>query len=199
MPATLTLASTSETRARLLRAAGVEIEPVAPRVDEEVLQDALSAEGLRPRDMADALAEAKAAKIAGRFPDRLVLGADQTAELDGALLTKPGTPDDARAQVAALAGQRHRLHAAAVLYDEGRPVWRHVETVTMHMRPLSASYIDAYIARNWPEIAGSVGAYRLEEEGARFFTRVEGCHFAVQGLPLLPLLSYLATRGLIET
>ena len=199
MPAPLTLASTSETRARLLRAAGVRFEAVAPRVDEETLQASLIAESVAPRDMADALAEAKAAKVAARWPDRMVLGSDQTAELDGAVLTKPAGPEAAQAQLSALAGRTHKLHASAVLYEEGRPVWRQIETVTMHMRPLSPGYVSDYVARNWPGIGGSVGAYRLEEEGARFFTRVEGCHFAVQGLPLLPLLSYLATRGLIET
>jgi septum formation protein len=199
MPALLTLASTSETRARLLRAAGVDIDQVSPRIDEAALQASLAAEGLSPRDMADALAEAKAAKVAARFPDRLVLGGDQTAEAGGILLTKPRTPEAACERIAALAGRRHKLHAAAVLYDEGRPVWRQVETVSMHMRPLSDDYIAAYVHRNWPAIGSSAVAYRLEEEGARFFTRVEGCHFAVQGLPLLPVLSYLATRGLIET
>jgi len=199
MPAPLVLASTSETRAELLRDAGLAFEPVAPRVDEPSLQAALVAEGLSPRDIADALAEAKAAKVSARRPEALVVGCDQTAELDGALLTKPATREEAAAQIAGLAGTSHRLHAAAVIYEDARPVWRQIETVRLHARPLSPGYVEAYLERHWPDVSGSVGAYRIEGEGARFFTRVEGSHFAVLGLPLLPLLTYLATRGLIET
>ena len=199
MTALLTLASTSETRARLLRAAGLEVEVVAPRIDEESLQASLAASGVTPRDMADALAEAKAAKVAARLPGARVLGADQTAEVEGMLLTKPATPEAARDQIARLAGGRHKLYAAAVLFEDGRPVWRHVQEVRLQMRPLSPDYIESYVTRHWPAIGGSVGAYRIEEEGARFFTRVEGDHFAVQGMPLLPLLDFLATRGLIAT
>lgn len=199
MPHPLILASQSRTRAQMLRAAGVEIETRPARIDEPTIQASLEAEGVSVRDMADALAEAKARRVASKDPDRLVLGCDQTAEVAGRLLTKPASPEAARAQLTQLSGQRHMLFSAAVLYEEGKPVWRFVDTVRMHVRPLSSGFIDGYVSRNWESISDSVGAYRLEEEGARLFTRVEGDYFTVLGLPLLPLLSYLGTRGLIET
>lgn len=199
MDTSLVLASRSETRLRLLRDAGLHVEAVPARVDEDALRDALAAEGARVRDMADALAEAKARKVGGRRPEALVLGCDQTAELDGACLTKCESPEAARALLSRLSGTSHRLHAAAVICEDGRPVWRHVESVRMHVRPLSETYIAKYVDRNWDQVRHAVGAYQVEAEGARLFTRIEGDFFAVLGLPLLPLLSYLATRGIIES
>ncbi|MEM6740966.1 MAG: nucleoside triphosphate pyrophosphatase [Pseudomonadota bacterium] len=195
----LLLASQSATRARLLRAAGLEIETKPARIDEHAVRAALAAADVSIRDMADALAEAKARRVAQVRPEARVLGCDQTAEVEGRLLTKPATPEAARDQLATLSGKRHTLYSAIVLYEDARPIWRFVETVRLHVRPLSDAYIESYVARNWESISHSVGAYRLEEEGARLFTRVEGDYFTVLGLPLLPLLSYLGTRGIIET
>ena len=188
----LILASTSETRRNLLAKAAIPFEVRPPRVDEAMVKEALLAEGHGPRAVADALAEMKALRMGG--PD-LVLGCDQTADLDGNLVSKPDSPEAAMAQLRDLSGTTHLLHSAAVLVEDGRPVWRHLATVRMVMRPISETYIQDYVARNWDEIRHSAGGYTLEGEGARLFQRVDGDHFAVLGLPLLPLIDHLITRG----
>lgn len=195
----LLLASASEIRLRLLRAAGLEVEAMPARVDEETAKAALLAEGARPRDIADTLAELKARKVAEKHPESLVLGCDQVLELGREILSKPATPDQAQAQLRQLAGQTHKLLSAAVLYHEGQPVWRHVAEVRLTMRPLSEAYLQDYVARNWESIRHAVGAYKLEEEGARLFSAISGDYFTVLGLPLLPLLGYLGDRGLIAS
>lgn len=183
----------------MLRAAGIDVTGQAPRVDEELLRQALAAEGAGPRDQADALAEAKARKIADRNPQALVLGCDQILALKDRIFTKPETPQAARDQLRDLSGQTHQLLSAAVLYDQGEPIWRQVGVARLTMRPLSDAYIQAYVARNWPAISTSVGGYQIEAEGIRLFQAIEGDHFTILGLPLLPLLSYLVLRGFIPS
>jgi septum formation protein len=124
-----------------------------------------------------------------------VLGCDQIAELDGTILAKPETQNDAVAQLASLSGQTHRLLSATVMYDNTQPVWRHVGVVRLTMRTLSQAYIEDYVARNWHSIRYAVGAYKLEEEGVRLFSRIDGDYFTVLGLPMIELLSYLLERG----
>ena len=193
----LVLASRSQTRRALFDAARVPVEVTGAQVDETAIRDALTAEGVSPRDIADALAEAKARKVAGKRPGDLVLGCDQVLDLDGAVLSKPADPDEAVAQIAALSGRRHMLHSAVVAYEDGEPVWRHVETVRLVMRRLSPGYMDDYVARNWDDIRHSVGGYQVEAEGMRLFTAIEGDFFTVQGLPMLPLLSWLTLKGIV--
>ena len=195
----LILASGSTIRADLLRRANVPVEVISPRVDEDAIKTALFAETAKPRDIADALAEAKARKIAARHPDRMVLGCDQVLDFQGRLLSKPQTTDEARDQLRAMCGKRHMLLSAAVIYDNAKPVWRHVGTVRLHMRDISDAYLDDYLARNWNSVRHCVGAYALEEEGPRLFTRIEGDHFNVLGLPLLEILSYLTLTGTLPT
>ncbi|MGY6705566.1 Maf family protein [Roseinatronobacter sp.] len=192
------LASGSVIRAQMLRNAGLDIDVQSARVDESAIRDALLAEGANPRDIADALAESKARKVAGRRPDAYVLGCDQVLSLQGACLNKPETEQDARDQLTRLRGQTHQLLSAAVLYHGGEPVWRHVGVARLTMRPFSDSFLDSYVKRNWPGISESVGAYKLEEEGVRLFAQIQGDYFTILGLPLLELLNYLSLRGVIE-
>jgi septum formation protein len=198
MTARLILASASPVRARLLSEAGLRVEVRPARIDEAALRDALAAEQVGPRDLADALAEAKARKLAERHPDAVVIGADQVLEADGRAWGKPADIDAARAQLQHLRARGHVLHSAVVLYHEVRPVWRHVGEVRLTMRPFSDAFLEAYLTRNWPAVSGSLGGYMLEREGVRLFARIEGDYFDVLGLPLVPLLSHLAERGFIE-
>lgn len=189
------LASGSEIRATLLRNAGIAIGTLAPRIDEGAIRAALEAENATPRDMADALADMKARKVSERHPDALVIGCDQILDSDGLALSKPETATDARRQLIGLRGKTHRLLSAAVVCFEGRPLWRHVGTARLTMRDFSDSYLDAYLARNWPGIGDSAGSYKLEAEGVRLFSRIEGDYFTILGLPLIELLTWLTIRG----
>lgn len=198
MPRPLILASGSRIRRDMLTAAAVAVAAVPARIDEEAMRKALLAEQASPHDIADALAEAKARKVAEKNPEALVLGCDQVLEVDRQILSKPETMAQARDQLQRLRGKTHRLLSAAVLYDAAQPVWRHVGTVRLIMATFSDAYLDAYLQRNWPDIADSVGGYKLEKEGSRLFTAMEGDYFTVLGLPLLPLLGYLRLRGFID-
>lgn len=193
------LASGSEVRAALLRKSGVDIEVTPAKIDEEILKEAMVEAAAHPRDIADALAEAKARKISQKCPDRFVIGADQVLELDGRIFSKPGSREDAFSQLFQMQGKKHRLFSAAVIYEDCRPVWRYVGQVTVHMRQMSENWLHEYVDRNWASIQDTVGCYKLEEEGARLFTRIEGDYFSILGIPLLEILSYLTLRGRLSS
>ena len=193
----LILASTSPVRLQLLRSAGLSVETAAPRIDEASVRDALLAEGAHPRDIADTLAEMKARKVAEKRPGDLVLGCDQVLEFDRRPFSKPECPEEARDQLRQLRGQSHKLLSAIVAYEDAQPVWRHVAEARLTMHQISDGYLDDYVTRNWDSIRHSVGGYKIEEEGVRLFSAITGDYFTILGLPLLPLLAWLGTKGMI--
>jgi septum formation protein len=195
----LLLASQSQTRRQMMAAAGVAFETVAAPLDEEEAKAGLAAAGFEPRDTAEMLAELKAKSVAAG-PDALVIGADQVLELDdGTMLSKPGSREEALAQLRLLSGGTHYLHSAAVVAEGGERVWGETETVAMDVRVLSEDFLQAYLDAEYEAVRFSVGAYRIEGMGAQLFEEVEGSHFAILGLPLLPLLDYLRDRGLLQS
>ena len=196
--AQIILASGSSIRAALLTQAGIPFEARPARVDEDAIKAALLMEEATPRDVADALAEFKARKIAEKEPGAVVIGSDQVLEYQGRILSKPETAEDAAEQLRTLRGKQHKLLSAVVVYHEAEPIWRYVGQVRLLMRDISDEYLSDYVARNWPGIGESVGSYKLEEEGARLFSRIEGDYFTVLGLPLLELIGFLTQRGEID-
>jgi septum formation protein len=193
----LILASASEARAAMLRAAGVPIEIAPARVDEEAVKAGLDAEGATPAEAAEALAELKALRISTRRPGRLVLGADQTLELQGARYDKPPCMAEARAQLTTLRGARHTLHSAAVIARDGAPIWRSIGRAGLTMRPFSDAFLDWYLGAMGEDALRTVGGYMLEGIGAQLFARVDGDHFTVLGLPMLEILGFLRAQGVL--
>ena len=194
----LTLASTSSARIAMLKAAGLEFDAVSPGVDEAGPKAKLLAEGAGPQKVAEMLAAMKAI-AASKGRDGLVIGADQTLDLDGELIDKSASIEELRERLLQLRGRRHRLHSAVVVAEKGRPLWRTTDTAGLSMRVFSADFLDGYLARNGPEMLASVGGYRLEGEGIQLFDEVRGDYFTILGMPLVPLLDFLREKGLAPT
>lgn len=196
----IVLASQSSSRRALLQAAQVPFEALSPGVDEDAVKEALRADGLDARALADALAELKALRVSRRVAGALVLGCDQTLSLsDGTMIDKAEDRADAERILKLLSGKVHHLHSAAVIVMNGEPIWRHVERVRMTVRPLSDDFIASYLDNEWDQCRWCVGCYRIEGPGAQLFSRIEGSQFAIQGLPLLPLLDFLRIRGVLPS
>lgn len=193
----LVLASKSAARRQMLLDAGVPVVVDSADIDEESVKAGLRAEGATPHEVAEVLAELKATRISPRHPGALVLGADQMLECEGKWFDKPADTAGAAAHLKALSGQSHRLIASAVIVKDGTRIWHQVDSVELTMRPLSDAFIAAYLDAVGDDALHSVGAYQLEGLGAQLFTRVRGDFFTVLGLPLLPLLAYLRTHGVI--
>jgi septum formation protein len=181
----------------MLEAAGLRFEVRPAAIDEERVKARFRADGLDAAALALALAEAKAA--ADPADDHtFVLGCDQTLERDdGSMIDKPRSRDEAAAQLRGLAGRSHRLHSAAAIVEHGALVWREIETVELTVRALSEDFLAWYLDQEYEAIRHNVGGYRIEGLGVQLFDRIEGSHFAILGLPLLPLLGYLRERGVV--
>ena len=195
----IVLASQSAARRAMLTAAGVAHDALPAHVDEDGVTAGLQAEGASPERIADALAELKAVKISRRLPGVLVLGADSVVvTADGTLIAKPETRPRAEAQLRELAGSTHRLVSAAVIAENGTPVWRTGGAARLTMRALSDAFITHYLDAEGDAVLGCVGCYRIEGLGAQLFSRIDGDQFVIRGLPLLAVLDYLRVRGELD-
>lgn len=194
----LILASGSPFRLAMLKNAGIDVEAVPANVDERALEAPLKDSGASPEDVATILAEAKATEVSERLPGALVLGCDQTLSLGDEVFHKPADMEGARRHLLALSGKTHQLNSAAVLVRNGAVLWRHVGVANLTMRKLDPAFIGRHLARVGAKVLSSVGAYQIEGEGIQLFEKVEGDHFTIVGLPLLPLLTELRSLGAID-
>jgi septum formation protein len=193
----VTLASKSAARAAVLAGAGVIFDTAGSSVDEAAVKAGMLAERATAREVADALAELKAVKVSRGRPG-LVIGADQTLELDGALFDKAESLGEARQRLQAMRGKVHKLHSAVVVAENGEAIWREVPAARMSMRPFTDDFLDGYLARVGPDVLSSVGCYQLEGEGVQLFDRIDGDYFTILGLPLIGLLDLLRRHGVLQ-
>ena len=192
---TLVLASSSAIRRAMLDAAGVEFDVATPQIDEA----ALKAGALLTDDLAADLAQAKALSVSeGRTGD-WVIGSDSVIEVQGRLFDKPADRSQAAEHLQFFSGKTIQLTSAVALARENAVDWTHAETATLGVRPLSDEFIAGYLDREWPAVSCCVGVFRLEGPGVQLFDRIEGDHFTILGMPLLPLLGALRTRGLLPS
>jgi septum formation protein len=199
MAQTLILASASPARKAVLENAGVAFDVRPSRVDEDELKRSLKAQNMPAKNIAEALAEAKALKISRMQPEALVLGGDQILVCNDVLFDKPMDMDHAAAHLRALSGKWHSLETALVLAEGGQSIWRHLSAAKLKMRQLSDRFIAEYLDQIGPAALTSVGAYQLEGLGAQLFEKIEGDFFTILGLPVLPVLQQLRLRAMVPS
>jgi septum formation protein len=192
----LVLASQSKARRTLLANAGIEFESDPADIDERAIQ---ASSGLSaPSDIAKFLAREKAISVSIRRPTRYVVGADQTLALRARIFNKPAGRAQAADQLRALAGHCHELHAAVAVACDGKLLFEHVSIARMTVRPLRDAEIENYLEAAGDAVTTTVGAYQVEGLGVHLFEHIEGDHFTILGLPLLPLLAFLRSRHLLS-
>jgi len=191
----LLLASESASRRMLLAATGLPFEAEGAGLNERLVEAPLRAVAKSAAEIAAHLAHAKAAAVAAQAPGRLVLGADQTLALDERMFTKPQNRSEAAAQLALFSGRTHSLHSALCLMRGTEILFECVPAAHLTCRRLSADFIEAYLDAAGDRVLASVGAYQLEGLGIHLFERIEGDHFTILGLPILPLLQFLRSNG----
>jgi len=191
------LASKSTARRAVLQGAGVPFEIAVSGVDEDVLKMAMLAKGAGPKAIAEALAEEKALAVS-RNRAGVVVGADQTLDLEGVLYDKVESLADAAERLKLLRGKPHLLHSAVTAAVDGEIVWRETASAKLTMREFSDAFLDTYLSVEGESALGSVGCYRLEGLGAQLFAAIEGDYFTILGLPLMGLLELLRGRGVLN-
>jgi septum formation protein len=194
----LLLASKSVSRRQLLEAAGIPLRIDPAEIDERAVEQSQAAKA-GAKEVAVLLARKKALATAARHPAGIVLGADQTLALGERRFSKPTSRDAAGEQLAVLSGKTHELHSAAAIARGGQIVFEAVTTARLTMRPLSSEFIIEYLDAAGDKVSTSVGAYQLEGLGIHLFEKIEGDHFTVLGMPLLPLLAYFRAAGMIAS
>lgn len=192
------LASGSPFRRMLLENAGLRFRVERSSIDERAVEETLEGSHADPETVAQVLAEAKAVEVSERFADALVIGADQTLSLGDEVFHKPADMEAARRHLLKLSGRTHQLNSAVVLARNGAAIWRHVGIARLTMRELDPGFIGRHLARVGEKALGSVGAYQVEGEGIQLFEKIDGDHFTIVGLPLLPLLAELRALGAID-
>jgi septum formation protein len=188
----LTLASTSAIRRQMLDAAGVSYVAVSPDVDEAGVKARL----IHADEIASELAAAKACSVG--LSD-WVIGSDSVVAVEGRLFDKPREREEAEAHLHFFSGKLMHLTSAVALAKDGRVDWHHRETARLGIRPLSDDFINAYLDAEWPEVGYTVGVFRLEARGVQLFDSIDGDHFTILGMPLIPLLRALRERQLLPT
>jgi septum formation protein len=191
------LASGSEIRAKLLKAVGVTFDTVIAKIDEPAIIASLKAANANPHEIVDTLAEYKAARVGIKNTDKLVIGCDQILVCDKQIYEKAATMDEAHNILMSLRGKAHQLMSAVVIFEQGKPVWRHVGRAQLIMRDFSDDFLSNYLQQNGEDILSSVGCYKIEGMGAQLFNRIQGDYFTILGIPLLEVLGFLRTRGVI--
>jgi septum formation protein len=179
----------------MLDAAGVPHEALAPGVDEAALKRSLGG----PGDTALELAKAKALNVSAIRPDAWVIGSDSVVSVDGRMFDKPADRGQAAEHLRAFSGKAMQLVSAVALARGGRVEWSHAEAARLDVRSLTEAFIEDYLDREWPQVAYCVGVFRLEGPGVQLFDRIEGDHFTILGMPLLPLLGALREREVIAS
>jgi septum formation protein len=189
----IVLASKSPSRQAMLKAAGVVFEAVPAAIDERAVEAELA--DADPAAIALALAEAKALAVSRAGPDRLVLGSDSLVVCGERRFDKPASRADAAAHLAWFSGRTLELHSAAALARDGAALWRGGDLAQLAVRSLSPAFIESYLDAEWPEVGQCVGVFRIEARGVQLFDSIEGSHFTVLGMPLLPVLGALRDLG----
>jgi septum formation protein len=193
---TLILASASAIRRTLLDQAGVDYLAMPAEIDEPAVEAAHEGQDF---ELALALAETKAAKVSESNPDSWVIGGDSIVSIEGRRFRKPSSREEAAEHLHFFSGRAMRLVSAVALARRGAVEWNHISDAVLHVRPISDKFIERYLDAEWPQVANCVGVFRMEGRGVTLFDQVEGDHFTILGMPLLPLLGALRDRGLMPS